>query len=104
MAGFPGRRTPHRSDVPQPHAHADETLAHDGVKQLRLRAGAAGKAAIALQAKGPNLGLAPTGVLPLAQDPRVIVQLTNDAGQCWSADYAAPARVNRPDAFLDRGE
>lgn len=72
--------------------YADKTLAHDGVKQLRLRAGVAGKAAITLHAKGPNLGLAAAGIPPLAQDPRVIVQLTNAAGQCWSADYAAPAR------------
>jgi hypothetical protein len=83
----------------------DKTLAHDGVKQLRLRAGAAGKAQIQLQAKGANLGFASTpGMLPLAQSPAVTVQLTNSAGKCWSADYSVPARMNQSDSFFDRGD
>jgi hypothetical protein len=82
--------------------YADQTLAHDGVKQLKLRAGVAGRAQAALQAKGSGMGFAP-GMLPLAQSPSVTVQLTNTNGACWSADYAAPAKINRTDAFVDRG-
>jgi hypothetical protein len=81
----------------------DKTLTHDGVKQLRLRAGAAGKPQVALQAKGAGLDFAP-GWLPLAQSPSVTVQLTNDAGACWGADYTAPARANDGGAFMDRGD
>ncbi len=83
--------------------YADKTLAQVGVKQIKLRQGAAGKAQVALQAKGANLGLA-GNLLPLAQSPLVTVQLTNSAGACWSADYSAPARANRSDLFLDRGD
>ena len=43
-------------------------------------------------------------MLPLAQSPAVTVQLTNSAGKCWSADYSAPARMNRSDSFFDRGD
>ena len=87
----------------QGFTYTDKTLAHDGVKQLKLRAGAAGKAQMTLQAKGANLGLAP-GALPLTQSPNVTAQLTNTAGSCWGADYGAPARVNRSDTFVDRGD
>ena len=82
--------------------YADKTLAH-GVKQLKLRAGEAGKAQIGLQAKG--VGIAAVGdALPFAQSPAVTVQLTNDVGQCWSTDFSAPARLNRNDRFDDRGD
>lgn len=83
--------------------YADKTLTHGGVKQIKLRRGDAGKAQVSLQAKGVNLGLA-DDALPFAQSPRVTVQLTNDAGQCWSAEYSAPARANRSDLFSDRGD
>jgi hypothetical protein len=81
----------------------DKTLSHDGVQQLRLRAATAGKTQVALQGKGTGLGFAP-GWLPLAQSPRVTVQLTTDAGACWGADYTAPARTNGGNAFMDRGD
>jgi hypothetical protein len=85
--------------------YGDKTLAHDGVKQIRLRAGRAGKAQIQLQAKGVSLGWTGTGgVLPFTQSPTATVQLTNSTGACWSADYSAPARKNRSDLFLDRGD
>jgi hypothetical protein len=85
--------------------YGDQTLAHAGVKTIRLRAGTAGKAQVQVQAKGTNLGWAGTGsMLPFAQAPAVTVQLTNSAGKCWSVDYSAPARKNGSDLFVDRGD
>jgi hypothetical protein len=81
---------------------SDKTLA-TGVKQLKLRAGAAGKGQVQLQAKG--VGIETVGAaLPFAQSPAVTIQLTNDLGQCWSSDFSAPARVNTGDKFDDRGD
>ena len=59
---------------------------------------------MALQAKGAGLGFASAPPLPLTQSPKVTVQLTNSDGECWSAEYSAPVRVNRGDAFMDRGD
>jgi hypothetical protein len=43
-------------------------------------------------------------LLPLQQSPKVTVQLTNSDGKCWTADYSAPARLNRTDGFFDKGD
>ena len=81
---------------------SDKALA-TGVKQLKLRAGAAGKGQVQLQAKG--VGIETIGAaLPFAQSPAVTIQLVNDLGQCWSSDFSAPARVNTGDKFDDRGD
>jgi len=56
----------------------------DGLTVLRLRAGVAGKAKIAMQGKGANLSV-PS--LPLT--PPVRVQLKRgDTGECWEATYS----------------
>src|SRR6185369_13614178 len=63
----------------------------DGVRQIVLKEGLAdGKAKIAVRGKGGDLRLPQ---LPLAQDPRVTVQLRNSAGACWEARYESPART-----------
>jgi endoglycosylceramidase len=80
--------------------YQDPAAASDGIKQVTLKAGAAGKSKIQVRGQGPRLGLP---ALPLAQSPTVTVQLRNDAGVCWEATYDAPARRNEPGQFKDRG-
>jgi len=62
-----------------------------GVTTLTLRAGADGKAALVLKAKGASLVL-PT--LPLVQTPDPVrVLLVNEASStCWTAAYGAPPK------------
>jgi hypothetical protein len=54
-----------------------------------LKAGSAGKAAVKVKGKGFNLALPD---LPLAQDPRVTVQLQSSDGACWEAVYGTATR------------
>lgn len=68
--------------------------------QLVLKAGATGKAKIALTGKGGvNPALPP---LPLAEP--ATVQLVNDAGVCWEDTYSAPALLNDGATFKDKGD
>jgi hypothetical protein len=54
---------------------------------------------------GAGLGFASAEpMLPLAQSPKVSVQLTNSDGRCWTADFSAPALVNQGTTFRDRGD
>ncbi len=69
-----------------------------GIKKILLQAGEAGKARIAVKAKGPALGLP---ALPLS--PPVSVQLKTPEGPCWEASYAAP-RVNTASRFKARSD
>jgi len=79
----------------------DKDLAPEGVAQLILKAGIAGKAQIRVKGKGANLVI-PS--LPLAQP--VTVQLGNTAGVCWEAVYSAPARntAGPPGQFKDTAD
>ncbi len=77
----------------------DRTAGGDGVRQVVLQAGAAGRSKMQVRAQGD--GLAPPA-LPLAQGPQLTVQLKNDVGQCWEATYAAPAKRNDAERFKDR--
>jgi hypothetical protein len=69
----------------------DRTLVNAGISQIKLRTGIAGTASISVLGKGENLAV-PS--LPLAQDPRVIVQLLTD-NACWEARYG----TNRQNTF-----
>jgi acyl-homoserine lactone acylase PvdQ len=64
--------------------YVDRDLTPDGVQQLILRAGVAGKAKITFKGRGPTLQ---TPALPIAHLP-VKVQLTNTVGECWDATYS----------------
>ncbi len=81
--------------------YKDPTASAGGVRQLALKAGAAGRSKIQVRGQGAGLAL-PT--LPFAQDPTVTVQLRSSAGACWESTYGAPARRNQPDQFKDRGD
>lgn len=67
--------------------------------KLTLVAGTDGKAKILAKGRGVALGLDP---LPWTQPVRV--QLLNGQGQCWEAEYVAPAQRNGAGRFTDRGE
>jgi hypothetical protein len=100
-AGYCGGKPCWRSSA-KGFVFTDKTLA-TGVKQLKLRAGGAGKGQVQLQAKGN--GIETVGAaLPFAQSPAITIQLVNDLGQCWSSDFSAPARVNTNARFDDRGD
>jgi hypothetical protein len=73
----------------------------DGVVFLALKEGLEGLAQITLKGAGINLQM-PS--LPLDQDPAATVQLKNDAGICWDADYTAPAITNEQVQFRDKSD
>lgn len=58
--------------------------ANSGFRSVILKAGAAGRASIAVNGQGPGLAMVP---LPLDQDDAVAVQLVT-AGACWEARYS----------------
>lgn len=72
-------------------SYRSTTGAPSGITAVTLKAGASGKTKIALKGKGDALAVP---ALPLAQDPRVTVQLKSSSGVCWSQAYDAPARRN----------
>jgi hypothetical protein len=72
--------------------YKDKTGALDGFVGMRLSAGTTGRAKLSLVAKGLNLP-APVPVDQLhffELDPHLTVQLSNDAGVCWSSEFDRP--------------
>ena len=80
--------------------YKDKDLSPNGLLGVLLKAGEDGKAKIVVKGKSASLGLPPT--LSLTQP--VTVQIKNNAGICWEADYSAPATVNTPDEFKDKSD
>lgn len=78
--------------------YKDKDLDPDGVLQIGLKAGGTGTSKVIFKGKGVNL-LMPT--LPLT--PKVTVQLRNDAGVCWEAEYSAPIK-NLSDQFKAKAD
>jgi endo-1,4-beta-D-glucanase Y len=75
--------------------YRQKALLPNGLSAIDLRAGADGKARITIKGKGTPLALPG---LPVAALP-VTVQLSNDAGRCWSVTYSGDVRRNEPGAF-----
>ncbi len=75
--------------------YTQKALVPNGIADLDVRSGAAGKARVSLKAKGDPLALP---ALPIATLP-LTVQLANDVGTCWSATYDANVRANSSDTF-----
>jgi uncharacterized delta-60 repeat protein len=75
----------------------------DGVSLVLLKPGIGftGHAKIKLKAQGMRLA---TPALPLAQSTKVTVQLVNNEGKCWDADYAAPAILSSSAQFRDKND
>ena len=73
----------------------------NGVRRIRLRAGAAGKSGILIRGKGDLLGLE---AFPLPDDAAILVQLHNGADRCWSTEFGQ-GEVERSDRrFKDRND
>jgi hypothetical protein len=81
--------------------YVDRSGARDGVTWLLLREGFDGAAYVTLEAAGANL---PMPALPLVDDPRMVVQLRNDLGRCWGAEFSAPAVRNAAEEFRDKSD
>ena len=81
--------------------YLDKAGTADGIVSVTLKEGFEGSAQIA--AKGLGLGV-DMPVLPLQQDPRVIVQLRNDLGICWDAEFGPPASTTTSIQFRDRSD
>ncbi len=83
--------------------YKDKLATHDGFLKVRVRPGAAGKSrAQVLLAKSTSLLLpGPSSAQQyFEQDSRVIVQLVNSAGSCWTSEYeAADTRKNNGGEF-----
>jgi cysteine-rich repeat protein len=83
---------------PKGFAYKDKLAASDGVRSLTLKAHDAGKAKLALAAKGgdlPPLDLGPTGLTA-----PVTAQLRNDDGMCWGARFqSSDARKSDANVF-----
>jgi hypothetical protein len=73
----------------------------DGLRSLRLRPGPERKARIALRGAGEGLGLR---ALPIPDDAAVLVQLYNEAGQCWSTEFGQEPLQTTPRRFRDRSD
>ena len=83
--------------------YKDKNLIADGVKQIQLKPGSAGKAKIKFQAQGLNLPMPlPAGLTFFEQDPSVTVQLLNSLGLCWTSEFLPPAKKNVDDRFKDK--
>jgi 6-phosphogluconolactonase (cycloisomerase 2 family) len=67
--------------------YLDRRAGFEGLLRVKLKAGAAGKAAIAVVGRGAAL-VPPT--LPLV--PLVTVQLHAETGACWETEYGSPRR------------
>jgi|GEM_PF-3588297 len=73
----------------------------EGLRRLRLRTGADGKARIVLRGGGEQLGLR---ALPLPDGAAVLVQLYNGIGQCWSTEFGQEPAQTTPKRFRDRSD
>ena len=70
----------------------------DGLRKLRLRTGADGKARLQLKGKGPLLDLR---ALPVPDDAAILVQLYNGANQCWSTEFGDAPQKSDGKRFKD---
>jgi len=73
----------------------------DGLRSLRLRTGADRKARVVLRGGGEGLGLR---ALPIPEDAAVLVQLYNEAGQCWSTEFGQEPLQTTARRFRDRSD
>ena len=79
--------------------YKDNETSPDGIRNLSLKEGAAGKAVIILRGKGVNLDVPP---LPMTQPVRVQLRNTDDV--CWEAVYDTPAEKNTASQYKDKSE
>ena len=70
--------------------YTDPSLSKDGIRSIRLKAGAAGRAKVRIYGAGQGLGVARAG-LPLDQSSQVTAQLSNGS-TCWEAVFTTSRR------------
>lgn len=78
--------------------YRDPAALSAGIRAARLVPGPAGAARMIVRGRGAALPLPPLGLTP-----PVVVQLRTDAGECWGASYADPAR-NDAGGFTARND
>jgi cysteine-rich repeat protein len=81
--------------------YKDKEQRPDGIGSVVVKAGPEGRAKILVKGKGIWLDMP---ALPVATNATVTVQLSNDAGTCWSDTYGAPAMKNDGVQFKDKGD
>jgi cysteine-rich repeat protein len=80
--------------------YKDKDLTPDGISQIQLKAGVAGKAKIQVQGKGTFLDM--PSLTSLTQP--VTVQIQNTTGTCWESVFSAPPTVQSATQFKDRAD
>jgi cysteine-rich repeat protein len=71
------------------YKYLDKTASQDGISEILVRGGAAGRAKIILRGKGAGLS---DPALPLAPADGIRVQLTNEStGICWESEFPLSA-------------
>ena len=81
-------------------SYKDRDMTPNGILEIKLAAGAAGKAKIELKGKGRGL---PTPDLAALTSP-VTVQLVNSGRTCWGAVYGAPFGKQSAEQFKARND
>jgi hypothetical protein len=71
--------------------YRDIGLLPDGIQQLDVRSGPLGKTRVIVKAKGAVM---PDPPMPFMQQPKITVQVVNNLGKCWGANYVNPALTN----------
>jgi hypothetical protein len=66
-----------------------KTGAPDGITNVVLKAGAAGKAKVQVSAGKLDLALSP---FPLQKSPRVVAPVRSSTGQCWGASFSTATK------------
>jgi hypothetical protein len=70
----------------------------EGLRAIRLRTGADGKARIQVKGKGELLDLR---ALPMPDDAHVLVQLYNGEDRCWSTEFGIEPKKSTQRRFKD---
>jgi hypothetical protein len=81
------------------YKYIDRELTPDGLRLLKLAAGASGKTGVTVKGKSAKLGLPP---LPLTALP-LTVQLLAGNGQCWQAQFSN-AKQNEASKFKAKSD
>jgi hypothetical protein len=83
-------------------SYKDKGGAQDGVQQVKVAAGSAGRGKAQLKGRGSGLPIpGPDSVAAyFAADDSVVVQLVNDTGTCWTSSFTGThIRKNTADLF-----
>ena len=82
-----GEGNPNWTPTSRGFRYADQTLATDGLENIVLRSGAAGKSRIVVRGKGSNLS-----VTNLPAAPPIIAELRSSTGDCWRSQFTTIRR------------